>query len=127
MDKLKDFIKRKWWVILIALVLLNFLSKSSDDGSFYGRYDLETNRSGYEMKEILDKYNAYIVLNKDGTIVLHSEMPGYPVVHRTGTFDEDPDKEDMTFIGTRFNDGLPPYSINIEGKMLKIGDSYYGK
>jgi hypothetical protein len=113
--------KKVLFYIVGSILLFSFFSNLKS-GSIYGRYDLVT--SG-EFKEILDKANAYIVLEKDGTIILHSEALGSDV-HRVGRFIES-EGESVTSVETNFNDGRAPYSIQVEDGDLVIGASTYRK
>ena len=111
--------------IVVVLMIYQLMPKSS--GSIYGRYDLETESSG--MKEILDKYNAYILLTQDGTITLHSETSGF-IVHREGTFrkEEGTGEKKVVHLYTQFNDGGAPHYLKInEDGTLKIGSAVYSK
>jgi hypothetical protein len=117
------FTKKKLFFLVAGFIVILVIVMNSGD-SFYGRYNLVAQG---DFKEILEKQNTYIILNEDGTIILHAEMSGYPIVNREGQFSSASDKKSMRFIGTRFYDGQAPFSITLENGNLVIGESTYSK
>ena len=122
-ERRTGFSKKKLLFLVAGFVVLLIAIMQGSSASFYGTYKVHSDN--YLLKEAVESQDIYMEVNKNGTIIYHAAMNGFPTVHNEGTFTEDNEVLHVNWSSGRLPSTLrlnktgSSYTINISGTQYK--------
>lgn len=102
-----------------VFVVILIVVMQSSSGSVYGRYKVHSDN--YILKDAIESQDAYIEVNKNGSIFYHAAMNGFPTIDNEGSFTLDDDVLHINWYSGRLPSTIrltksgSTYSMNVSG------------